>query len=177
MHEFLTIFFIAVALSMDTFSVSLSIGTFNINIKDGLRLSIIVGIMHFIMPLIGILIGSYILKYIPLDADFILGTIFLILSGKTTYDFFIEDTPNLKLSFLGMLIFSFCVSFDAFSTGIALYGYTNKILLSLVTFMFISFLFTLLGIICGKCANKILGKIATVIGIFILLILAICLII
>ena len=51
MKEIITLFIIAIALSMDTFSLSLGIGTSNITKKRMLIFSIIVGIMHFIMPI------------------------------------------------------------------------------------------------------------------------------
>ena len=58
MQEILSLLLIAIALSMDTFSVSLSLGTANIPIEKGIFLSIAVGIMHFIMPILGMLIGD-----------------------------------------------------------------------------------------------------------------------
>lgn len=50
MMEFVTVLTIAVALSMDTFSLSLGLGTCNLTKKKSLTLSCIVGVMHFIMP-------------------------------------------------------------------------------------------------------------------------------
>jgi len=49
---------IGVSLSMDTFSISLSLGTFNISKRKTLFLSILVGIMHFFMPLFGTILGT-----------------------------------------------------------------------------------------------------------------------
>ena len=47
----LSIFLIGLALSMDAFSISLSIGLNNISKLKRIFIPIIVGIMHFIMPL------------------------------------------------------------------------------------------------------------------------------
>ena len=66
MYSIIMLFTIGIALSMDTFSLSLSIGTLNIKSKKIILIAIIVGIMHFIMPLIGMLIGKAVLCFIPL---------------------------------------------------------------------------------------------------------------
>ena len=44
------LFIIAISLSMDAFSLSLAYGTLDINKKEIITLSIIVGIYHFFMP-------------------------------------------------------------------------------------------------------------------------------
>ena len=177
MQEILSILLIAVALSMDTFSVSLSLGTANIEIKKGLILSTVTGIMHFIMPLLGMLIGNFLLDKLPFEHDFFLGIIFLILAFKMIYDFFVEKEENIKLNLLGIFLFSVSVSIDAFTTGIGLPAITNKIVTATLIFMVISYIFTLCGILLGKYVNKKLGKISAIIGIVILLAMAINLII
>ena len=100
MQEISSILLVAVALSMDTFSVSLSLGTANIEIKKGLFLSTVTGIMHFIMPLLGMVIGTFLLSFLPFEHDFFLGIIFLILGIKMIYDLFIEKEENINLNLL-----------------------------------------------------------------------------
>ena len=56
--EIFVIMIIAVSLSMDAFSLSLAYGTVNLDKKSRLKLSIIVGLYHFFMPLLGNLIGA-----------------------------------------------------------------------------------------------------------------------
>ncbi len=70
------IFFIAVSLSMDAFSLSLAYGTINLDKKEINILSIIVGIYHFFMPIFGMIIGNYIIKYINIGQDLIILIIF-----------------------------------------------------------------------------------------------------
>lgn len=177
MQEILSILLVAIALSMDTFSVSLSLGTANIEIKKGILLSIITGIMHFIMPLLGMVIGTFLLEFLPFEHDFFLGMIFLILGIKMIYDLFIEKEENINLNFLGIILFSISVSFDAFTTGIGLPVITNKIFMAILIFMIVSYLFTMLGIILGKFVNQKIGKISSIIGIIILLTMSLYLII
>ena len=57
----LSIFSIGLALSMDAFSLSLSIGINKISNIDKIKISVIIGLMHFIMPLFGVIIGTNII--------------------------------------------------------------------------------------------------------------------
>ena len=50
---------------------------------------------------------------------------------------------------------------------------TSNIYLAMSIFSLCSFLFTFMGVIIGRCANKILGIYANIIGIIILFILGI----
>lgn len=177
MPEILSTLLIAIALSMDTFSVSLSLGTANIPLKKGIFLSFVVGIMHFIMPILGMSIGLVVLDKIFLEHDFVLGIIFLILSFKMIYDIFCEENENIKLNIIGIFLFAISVSFDAFTTGIGLRALISNIFLATSIFMIVSFLFTLLGILLGKYINKKIGQISSLIGVTILIIMALYLII
>ena len=177
MQEITSILLIAIALSMDTFSVSLSLGTANIDLKKGIFLSTVTGIMHFIMPLLGMLIGNFLLNSLPFEHDFFLGVIFLVLAIKTGYDFFVEKEEKINLNLIGIFLFSLSVSLDAFTTGIGLLAITNRILIAMFTFMIISYIFTLVGILLGKYVNEKIGKASSIIGIVILLLMAFNLII
>ena len=177
MHEMLTILLIAVALSMDTFSFSLSLGTANIDIKKGIILSTIIGIMHFMMPLIGMYVGKIIIKLLPFEHDFFLGVIFLILAFKMIYDLYVEKQKQINLNLFEILIISLSVSFDALTAGIGLIAITDKIIISTFIFMLVSYIFTMLGILLGRYVNTSLGKISSIIGIFILFFMALYLII
>ena len=64
--QLLSVFLIGIALSMDTFSLSLSLGTL-IDYKSIFKLSFIVGIMHFIMPFLGSLIGNKIIVFLEIS--------------------------------------------------------------------------------------------------------------
>ena len=64
MGSLLTTILVGISLSMDAFSLSLAYGTINLNKRQELTLSLIVGLYHFVMPLIGLFFGSIIEKYI-----------------------------------------------------------------------------------------------------------------
>ena len=71
------ILMIAVSLSMDAFSLSLAYGTLGITKKEISKLSFIVGLYHFFMPILGMKFGNYITSFIHLGTEM---TIFIIFS-------------------------------------------------------------------------------------------------
>ena len=81
---------IAISLSMDAFSLALAYGTLNINKKDIYKLSLVVGIYHFIMPLLGLFLGNIILKYVS-NPDIIVFLILFIIGIEMIYETFKEE--------------------------------------------------------------------------------------
>ena len=71
MSSFLTILLIAISLSMDAFSLALVYGLLIYSKKRKLLLSIIVGIYHFFMPLIGMLFGNILGKINIISLDLV----------------------------------------------------------------------------------------------------------
>jgi len=158
------IFFIAVSLSMDAFSLALAYGTVNLRKKDINILSIIVGIYHFFMPIFGMLVGGYITRLLHVGQDIIVLIIFsliginMIIESKKEQ----EKVKYMKLS--EMLLFGFAVSVDSFSVGIGLNNISNNFILCSCIFSLTSFIFTYLGLKLGNKLNELIGRIATLIG-------------
>lgn len=167
-----TIMIIGFSLSMDAFSLSLAYGTLGINKKNMIKLSIIVGIYHFFMPLIGSLIGDIILRFIHLKGNFIVFMILLFIGFNLISESFKKEKKDLSLKNRDFLLFGLAVSIDSFSVGIGLETITNMHIESSLIFCFMSALFTFLGLALGKKTREIFGKIATIIGGIILVIIA-----
>ena len=167
----LSVFLIGIALSMDTFSLSLSIGIFNIKKEEAIRLSLIVGVMHFIMPFLGMVIGSKVIFLLKLNADILLGFILIIIALEMFIDIIRGKEEKFNLSIWGMFLFALGVSIDSFSVGLGLSAITSNVYLAMLIFSICSFSFTLLGTIMGKAASKFLGVYASGLGIIILFIL------
>ena len=72
MSIILSLFILGVSLSMDTFSVFLSIGMFGISKKKILFLCGFIGLLHFIMPIIGSFIGNKIVTYLNIEVNILL---------------------------------------------------------------------------------------------------------
>jgi putative Mn2+ efflux pump MntP len=158
---------------MDTFSVSLSIGTFNINKSKIIIITILVGIMHFIMPIIGSILGNKITIFLNINVHLLLGIILLFIAIQMVNDLFKEDNKELLLNILNIFLISISVSLDSFSIGLGLKAITNNNILSGFIFSICASSLTFLGFLIGKYSSKKLGIIANILGIIILFILSI----
>lgn len=171
--DIILVFFIAISLSMDAFSLSLAYGTLSFSKKEINMLSIIVGIYHFFMPIIGMLIGHYIINLIHISTDLIVLIIFsaiginMILESRKPQ----EEVYKMKIS--EMILFGLAVSIDSFSVGIGINNISDNFIFCSTIFSITSFIFTYLGLILGKKLNILIGKIATLLGGFTLIILGI----
>lgn len=158
---------------MDAFSLSLIYGTKGIRKKDKLILSSIVGIYHFIMPLIGFMVGELIISKLIINTSVIVGIILSLIAIEMIISTFKEKEETFLLSISGYLLFGLSVSIDSLTTGIGITAITDKILLSPLVFSITSFLFTILGLNLGNFLNKKYGNISTILGGIVLLVIGI----
>ena len=167
------ILIIAVSLSMDAFSLSIAYGTLNPEKQYIKKLSIIVGIYHFIMPLIGLKLGNILLKLIPLNPNIIVFIVLTFIGIEMIIDSFKKEDNIKIMTQKEMILFGLAVSLDSFSVGIGLETITKNHILSVLTFSLSSFLFTYIGLTIGKKINNIIGQISTLLGGIVLIIIGI----
>lgn len=169
--EIFVIMIIAVSLSMDAFSLSLAYGTVNLDKNSRLKLSIIVGLYHFFMPLLGNLIGAKVFHIIPIEPKIIVFMILSFIGVQMIIESFKETKTEKLMSLSQLLLFGFAVSVDSLSVGIGLNAINKKTYLCAFIFSICSFIFTYLGLILGNKLNKLLGKLSTIIGGLVLIII------
>ena len=104
MSSFFTILLIGISLSMDAFSLALAYGMQGMNKKQKLLLSIIVGIYHFIMPLIGLSFGT-LLNNINIISIDIIASLILIYIGIDLIISNSKKEDRLELTKIGFIIF------------------------------------------------------------------------
>ena len=167
------IFFIAISLSMDAFSLSLAYGTISLTKKEIKLLSIIVGLYHFFMPILGMLIGSFIIKILLIDEDIITLVIFSFIGINMIIETFKKEETIKKMKLGEMILFGLAVSIDSFSVGIGINSISNNFLLCSCIFSITSLIFTYIGLILGNKLNELIGKVATLMGGISLIILGI----
>lgn len=173
MDTFFTTLIIGISLSMDAFSLALIYGTQSISKRDKIILSIIVGIYHFVMPLLGVFLGNIILKYLVINLSIVVSIIFLFIGIEMIISSIKDDSHDFVVSIFGFLIFGLSVSIDSFTTGIGLNVINNNYLEVSSIFCIVSGSFTYLGLILGNKLGSIFGKLSTIIGGVILIILGI----
>ena len=168
MKKILTYLLIGIGLSMDTFSLSLSLGTNHPSLKNIRRITVMVGIFHFFMPLIGNLIGEKIEQYWQIHTSYVTSLIFFLLALQMFLDRNKEEENyNLKLGTI--LLLAFTVSIDSLSVGIAFSLANENIILASSIFMIVSAIFTFLGLSLGEKIRDYLQNKATYIGILLML--------
>lgn len=174
--EIFIIFVVAVSLSMDAFSLSLAYGTLGLSKKEIINLSTIVGVYHFIMPIIGMFLGSILLNITHIKPDIVVFIVLFFIGIQMIIESFKNEEKLVKLSKVELFLFGFAVSIDSLSVGIGLNNITNNCILSSFIFSFFSFSFTYLGLILGKKVSELIGKFATIIGgMFLIIISFVCL--
>ncbi len=168
----LSIFLIGLALSMDAFSIALGIGVSRLSNFKRLLIPLVVGIMHFFMPLLGNLIGDELFNFININPKLIVSIILFYLAIMMFLDRN-NDKQTIITSSLSIFLMAFSVSIDSFSVGIGLSGITDHHFLSFLTFSVCSASITHMGLIIGKYSGKLLKEKAIYLGIFILLMLGV----
>lgn len=158
---------------MDAFSLALIYGTQGITKKHKILLSLIVGIYHFIMPLIGVAIGTVITKKILVNPNIIVGIILSLIAIEMIISSFKEEDKKFLLTIPGYLLFGLSVSIDSLTTGIGLSLITQKYIFSSFIFAITSLSFTFFGLNIGDRLNKKYGRISTILGGIVLFILGI----
>ena len=158
------VFLMAISLSMDAFSLALAYGTLGMNKKYKIFLSIIVGFYHFVMRLIGMFLGEVILSLFKFNYDILVALILGFIGIQMIVDSFKGNDDVYELKLADLFLFGLAVSIDSLTLGITLPNLgVNKILSPLI-FALVSSLFTFVGLSIGNKIEKILGKIATIIG-------------
>ena len=172
MNIILIYFLLALSLSTDAFFLSLSLATSEITKKEEQILSILIGLFHFIMSLLGNLIGQTISERIMINANVLSAIIILALAIESLLNQNNKNRIN-SLSLLISILIAITVSIDSFNIGVAIGVSKNPMLLSSTIFMIMSFLATSVGFLIGKKVNEKHEKIGKIIGIIFLLIITI----
>lgn len=167
------ILLIAVSLSMDAFSLSLAYGTLNISKKNIWQLSIIVGLYHLLMPLIGMKIGSLIISHLPISSNFLIFGVLLIIGIEMIQESYRKNDDIKIMSFKELLLFGLAVSLDSFSVGIGLDTISHHHFITSFIISLSSLIFTYTGLLLGKKINNKIGSISTLIGGIVLILIGI----
>ena len=155
---------IAISLSMDAFSLCLAYGTLDLSNSDRKLLACVVGIYHFMMPLLGFFLGNKIVQLLPIGSNLIVFIVLFFIGIEMIVDTFKKRDEVKKMKILEMLTFGLAVSIDALSVGVSLNSICSNYLLAALTFSVTSFLFTYLGLFLGNKISKLIGSVSTLLG-------------
>jgi manganese efflux pump family protein len=170
--QFVTILIMALALGMDAFSLGIGMGIRGIRLVTIARVSIVIGLFHIIMPLIGMFMGQYVGTLLGDVATAAGGALLVVLGAHMVYTALRGDSSVAfdPRSLWGLLLFALMVSIDSFSVGVSLGMFSSDILLTVLTFGAFGGGMSVLGLLLGRRVGHWVGEYGEALGGIILLV-------
>ncbi|WP_188456679.1 manganese efflux pump MntP [Virgibacillus oceani] len=163
--EIVSLVFMAVALGMDAFSVSLGMGMQRIRLKRIALIGVVIGLFHMIMPFIGIIVGKAISNQIGEITILIGGFLLIAIGAQMLFSAFNHEIKKIVQPMgIGLLLFALSVSMDSFSVGLSLGMSGVKTAIALFLFGAASMVLTWMGMILGKKVHGLLGVYSEILG-------------
>jgi len=165
----ITIFFLAVGLGVDAFSVAIGIGAANHkkSWSPVLRLSFAFGLFQFLMPLAGWLAGSTVVGLIQSFDHWVAFALLAVVGGKMIWEGFKEEGDEEKgdqTRGWPLFLLSIATSIDALAVGFSFSLLKTPIALPAVIIGVVCFMMTAVGMIFGKTLARFLGKKVEILG-------------
>lgn len=160
--------FVAIALAMDAFAVSISIGLSmdNVLFNTAFRTSFSFGFYQFFMPLIGWYAASKFSGYIQGFDHWIAFFLLAGIGGKMIFEAFEKKEEPITDRTRGfpLVLLSIATSIDALAVGVAYSFLEREILLPAIVIGVVAFGLSYIGIKGGARFGKHLGNSAEIIG-------------
>ena len=150
--SYISIILLAIALSIDACVVSFSYGLIlNENrIKNSLYLALTTAFCQGLMPIIGYFLTGFVKGFIEPYSKFIVFFIFVYLGIKFIKEAFeSERKKQLCLDIKCLIFVGIATSIDAFSAGISLSLFGNKIFKPALLIAFVTFVNSIIGFYAG----------------------------
>lgn len=151
----LSLFFLAVGLSMDAFAVAICKGlaTQKVTVRKAVIVGLWFGSFQALMPAIGYLVGYRFQAKITAIDHWIAFLLLLIIGGSMIRESFSkeEDEENASLAFKEMFLLAIATSIDALAVGVTFAFLPDVPILPAVAFIgIITFLFSAFGMKVGN---------------------------
>ncbi len=154
--DLLTIFVLAIGLSMDSFAVSISCGLAEqkVSFSHAVKISFAFAFFQGVLPLLGWLMGTELKIFVERIDHWIAFILLSYLGGKMIYESFRKETHD-KIadiySFRHIMTLSIATSIDALVIGFSYaMAETGKIFGGVLIIGAVTFFFSMLGIRIGK---------------------------
>lgn len=163
--EVVSLVFMAIALGMDAFSVSLGAGMQQLRLKRIAIIGVIFGLFHLILPLLGMMIGQFISTSIGHFALLASGLLLIAVGVQMILAAFNHDFVKVIEPFgFGLLFLAFSVSVDSFSIGLSLGMFGVQTIIALSLFGSVSMIMTWAGFLLGRKVRGLLGLYSEILG-------------
>jgi len=175
-REFLPLLLLAAALGTDAMSLSIGIGLRGVRWQDVVRVSLVIGFFHIVMPLVGTVGGVYFGALAGGIAKWVGAVIVAYIGGRMIWGCLGRKScppPTWTLSGIPLLLLALGVSIDALSVGFSLGTFGYNIFVTALIFGIFGAVMTAIGLMFGHRLGKIVGDGGELIGGAVLIVLAI----
>ena len=148
----ITVLMIAIALSMDSFSVSISSGIFlkKVTLNKSFEVAVILAVFQGGMTFIGWALGINFSSYISAIDHWIAFVLLSYLGIKMIYESFKEDKDEIEsLSYKRIMLLGLATSIDALAVGVGFAFLKTSIIMPLIVITLTTLFFSLLGLFTG----------------------------
>ena len=176
--EIVTLLFIAIGLSFDSFAVSITSGVARKRIEfwPATRIAFSLAFFQALMPLLGWFIGIKITDKIAQADHWIAFGLLSLLGLKMIYESLKQEEELKNFDPLNpwiLITMSLATSIDAFIVGISFGFLKVHIIIALLIIGFVTFTISMLGILFGKKTSSHFGKRMEIIGGVILILIGV----
>jgi putative Mn2+ efflux pump MntP len=167
--EFLTVIFLAIGLSFDSFAVSVCSGLNlpHIRFFQAAKIAIFLALFQAFMPLIGWIVGNSVKRLIEPVDHWIAFVLLALIGVKMIVESFISpEAREIKnpLNIKVILTLSLATSIDALAVGFSFSTFLDKILIAVFIIGLVTFIASMLGILLGKKTGPKFNRYAEIIG-------------
>lgn len=160
-----SLIFLALAVSMDAFSISLSYGLKRPRLKRIMQIGILIGLFHMILPFIGIVLGQFISYQIGYLTTTLSGLLLIGIGAHMLFSAFNPQShKQLHTGLFALISIAFIVSIDSFSIGLSLGMFGVKHIIALFLFGSISMIMTWSGFLLGRKIYRYIGSYSEILG-------------
>lgn len=172
MTEYIVSFMLmAFALSLDSFSISLSLGAYVRRLQEQVYISVVFGLFHSLLPLVGMFLGVYLSSLVTSLASLLSACIFIIIGAYMFFSSFEHKMHYYQIKGLKLYSLALLVSVDSFPVGVSLGLTAISSLVPLLIFGFFAMIFTFIGLYIARRAHRVIGIYSERIGGIILFII------
>ena len=154
--DLVTLFLLAVGLSMDAFAVSICKGLAmkKISFKQAAIVGLWFGGFQALMPALGFLLGTTFASFVNVVADWIAFILLALIGGNMIKEALSgeEEEANDSLDFKTMLLLAVATSIDAFAVGVS-FAFMEIGSLIIPAVLFIGVITFVLSMVGGKVGN------------------------
>lgn len=168
---------IAISLAMDALAVSISKGLASRTgrLKIALVCGLWFGAFHFLMPLLGYLLGTTFVGYVQSISKWIATGILAIVGAHMIVAANDDEDDNTDGASIKPIVMFFCAvatSIDAFAVGISFATLNVDVMLGSIIIGVVAFALSFLGVFIGAQFQSVLGKRAEQAGGVVLILIA-----